>query len=60
MVNFHGDDEPSVDLRYIRDPARARTLWINAIRISQSDLDEKSSQVAMMEDVYRRAAVCLL
>ena len=33
----------------------ARVLWIDAICINQADLDERSSQVALMADVYRRA-----
>ncbi|UNI19424.1 hypothetical protein JDV02_005608 [Purpureocillium takamizusanense] len=36
-------------------PDRARTLWIDAICINQSDPDERSVQVSMMGSIYRAA-----
>jgi hypothetical protein len=33
----------------------AKILWIDAICINQADLDERSSQVALMADLYRQA-----
>lgn len=34
-------------------------VWIDAICINQSDLEEKSAQVAMMGDIYKRAFLVL-
>lgn len=33
----------------------ARTVWVDAICINQNDLDERSHQVAMMQQIYRQA-----
>ncbi|KAI0964793.1 heterokaryon incompatibility protein-domain-containing protein [Xylaria arbuscula] len=42
-------------LRHLRHPDEARILWIDAICIDQSNLNEKSSQVAIMGDIYKHA-----
>lgn len=45
----------------VTDPSgTSRILWIDAICINQSDDDEKSHQVAMMGDIYGKAATGLL
>ena len=41
-------------LRYLRNSDEPRLIWADGICINQSDLDERSSQVGMMGDVYRR------
>ena len=41
-------------LRY-RDPVLEKVLWVDALCISQTDLDEKARQVAMIGRVFKRA-----
>ena len=43
-------------LRRLREQAEPVTLWIDSICINQSDNNERSSQVALMRDVYKNAA----
>ncbi|KAK4635587.1 Heterokaryon incompatibility protein 6, OR allele [Fulvia fulva] len=43
-------------LRSLRRPDAARMLWIDAICINQSDLDERMQQVMLMSDIYRSAS----
>lgn len=45
------------NLRYLDKP---RTLWIDAICINQSDLDERSQQVLLMKNIYRDASQVLI
>lgn len=40
-------------LRSVRRSDRPRTIWIDAVCINQSDLVERSQQVAIMADIYR-------
>ncbi len=40
-------------LYYLRRENVARILWIDAICINQDDLDERSSQVQLMRDIYK-------
>jgi hypothetical protein len=42
-------------LIYLRHKSEARVLWIDALCINQEDIEERSSQVARMTDVYRLA-----
>ncbi|KAK4238448.1 heterokaryon incompatibility protein-domain-containing protein [Achaetomium macrosporum] len=42
-------------LRHLRLPDTDRVLWIDAICINQSDLQERNHQVQQMATVYRRA-----
>lgn len=39
-------------LRYLRLKHEPRTLWVNAICIDQSNIDERSRQVQLMKDIY--------
>lgn len=39
-------------LRYLREADQPRTIWADAICINQSDLEERSSQVAFMGKIY--------
>ena len=43
-------------LRYIRSKTKTVIVWADAICINQSDVDEKSYQVAMMAEVYRQCS----
>jgi hypothetical protein len=43
-----------------RDDVLPRTLWVDAICINQGNEDEKSAQVAMMADIYKRASRILV
>lgn len=42
-------------LRHVRYPDRSRTVWADAICINQEDHAERSRQVLLMADIYRRA-----
>jgi hypothetical protein len=42
-------------LRCVRRPDRNRVVWIDALCINQSDLDERSQQVTMMADIYSKS-----
>jgi hypothetical protein len=44
-----------VALKHFRHAARRRVLWVDAMCINQNDPDEKSEQVPMMGEIYRRA-----
>ena len=48
-VNLH------TALRYLRWKDRPRVLWADAICINQQNIDERSSQVSFMDNVYREA-----
>jgi hypothetical protein len=43
-------------LRYLRLEDEPRILWIDAIVINQRDLKERATQVALMADIYGKAA----
>lgn len=45
-----------VALQHLRLETEARTLWVDALCINQSDNDEKSEQVNMMGEVFRLAS----
>lgn len=46
-------------LRRLRHRSQQRVLWIDAVCINQSDNDEKSHQVALMQTIYRSGSVLL-
>ncbi|KAH7385797.1 heterokaryon incompatibility protein-domain-containing protein, partial [Pyrenochaeta sp. MPI-SDFR-AT-0127] len=47
-------------LQSLRHRTEPRILWVDAICIDQSNVDEKNVQVAMMGDIYRAAkTVCV-
>ena len=39
-------------LRRLRDGRQSRTLWVDAICIDQSNMNERNSQVALMREIY--------
>jgi hypothetical protein len=45
-----------IALRYLRLGDEPRILWIDAIVINQRDLKERATQVALMADIYGKAA----
>jgi hypothetical protein len=47
-------------LQRLRYPAQKRTIWIDQLCINQSDNLERSNQVAMMRDIYRRCSCCII
>ncbi|KAG8530604.1 uncharacterized protein KY384_004642 [Bacidia gigantensis] len=47
-------------LRRFRQEGYARTLWVDSICINQADLLEKSAQVPMMSNIFRRASCVLI
>lgn len=42
-------------LCHLRNPQESRIIWADAISINQQDDDEKTHQVHLMRDIYRRA-----
>ncbi|KAH8744240.1 heterokaryon incompatibility protein-domain-containing protein, partial [Hyaloscypha sp. PMI_1271] len=42
-------------MKHIRNRTKMRRLWIDAICINQEDLSERSHQVGLMGDIYRKA-----
>lgn len=47
-------------IRRLRDESSARCLWIDAVCIDQSSIDEKRRQVPMMGEIYSKAQQVLL
>lgn len=47
-------------LRRLRRPQEAIILWVDAICINQKDIEERSSQVALMATIYRGAEEVLI
>ncbi|CEI61042.1 hypothetical protein FVEN_g11402 [Fusarium venenatum] len=44
-------------LRHLRQELESIFVWVDSVCINQSDLEERSYQVAMMDDVFSRANV---
>ena len=44
----------------LRDVEKSRTLWIDAICINQCDLQERSQQVGIMRQIYKRSKKTLV
>jgi len=47
-------------LKHLRLGGRARTIWVDAICINQSDITEKNQQIRMMPITYSRASQVLI
>lgn len=47
-------------LRRLRRPARPRRLWVDALCISQTDLQEKARQVAQLGEIFQLAKKVLI
>ena len=47
-------------VQHLRNITSPRTLWVDAPCINQSDVEERSQQVARMADIYRSAAKVLI
>ncbi|KAI2641412.1 heterokaryon incompatibility protein-domain-containing protein [Hypomontagnella submonticulosa] len=47
-------------LNALRMPDQVRTIWIDAICIDQSNVEERTSQVCIMHHIYRRAKSVLV
>ncbi|KAI7143397.1 hypothetical protein KC316_g17589 [Hortaea werneckii] len=65
IINDQHRQQPASAVRVLRRFAPAeglepRRLWIDAICINQSDVDERNQQVAMMSDVYRNSSQTLV
>ncbi|CAM1503162.1 Fc.00g079380.m01.CDS01 [Cosmosporella sp. VM-42] len=43
-------------LRYLRDPRESRTLWVDAVCINQSDIQERNIQVRIMGEIFAAAS----
>jgi len=56
---FYVQDNLNAALRQLRDPKVDVIIWADAICIDQSDSQEKSGQIARMDEIYTRASnVC--
>ena len=44
-----------IALRYLRDKAEARILWVDALCIDQENKNEREHQVQQMGEIYKRA-----
>ena len=47
-------------MRRLRNKKKRRVLWIDAICIDQSSMDERNQQVELMGDVYSKARRVIL
>jgi hypothetical protein len=47
-------------LRYLRLHDKPRTIWVDAICIDQSNIEERNQQVRLMKDIYSSCAVDLV
>ena len=47
-------------LRQFRPTYSFRTFWIDALCMNQADVEERSSQVSIMDQVYRNTEKCLI
>ena len=56
-VGFKVTTSLEIALRNIRRPDREIIIWIDAICINQLDIKERNQQVAMMRDIYSKAAM---
>ncbi|KAH8788003.1 heterokaryon incompatibility [Diaporthe sp. PMI_573] len=43
-------------MRHLRYPQQPRTLWIDAVCIDQSSLEERGEQVTRMSSIYQNAS----
>ncbi|KAF2875646.1 heterokaryon incompatibility protein-domain-containing protein [Massariosphaeria phaeospora] len=61
-LNFQVTENLWLALRRLRHAESELLIWVDAIAINQQDKDEKSKQVAMMGDIYRRCCevICWL
>jgi hypothetical protein len=46
-------------LRHLRYMDKPRTMWVDALSINQSDIQERNSQVKHMGTIYKKASVVL-
>lgn len=47
-------------LRALRPSTRPKILWVDALCINQTDVEERSSQVLLMEAIYRGCTLCCI
>ncbi|CAM1505827.1 Fc.00g114640.m01.CDS01 [Cosmosporella sp. VM-42] len=61
LIQINGADFPVGQnlydaLKYLRDPQKSRTLWVDALCINQRNTTEKDVQLPLMSFVYSRAS----
>jgi hypothetical protein len=64
-LQCHGKDlhvTPNCEsaLRHLRQDSGVRTLWVDAICIDQSSIDDRTQQVRIMGDIYSKASLVLI
>lgn len=47
-------------LKQLRDPERVRPLWVDAVCINQSDVQEKNAQIPLMRQIYENGAETII
>jgi hypothetical protein len=47
-------------LQHLRREDQTRTMWVDAVCINQTDLEERSQQVAIMTEIYKSASQVLV
>lgn len=60
QLDFPVTDNLYAALTRLRRADEVRTLWVDAVCINQTDLTERSSQVAIMQHIYRGATSVLV
>jgi hypothetical protein len=59
---FYVTENCEAALRRLRHPERHRRLWVDAICINQSNVNERNHQVGLMDQIYQKATkvhVCI-
>lgn len=56
----HATTNLYTSFKYLRYPTKARMLWVDAVCINQKDTLEKTRQVEMMGDIYKRCNAALM
>ena len=55
-LNFQATRNLVAALRRLRSSMKPQTLWVDALCINQSDMDEKTGQILIMDKIYKGAS----
>jgi hypothetical protein len=59
-ANLKATTNLELALRYLRLHDKPRTIWVDAICIDQTNIEERNQQVRLMKDIYSSCAVDLV